>query len=78
MGTDTLLNDNCTLHFEGADSEQACQALQTYIEQQFPHCDEALETLSDDSEIVLPQSLLRHQPQLITGKRLAQALVTVY
>ncbi|MCD9462168.1 phosphoenolpyruvate--protein phosphotransferase [Photobacterium phosphoreum] len=74
VGTDTLLNDNCTLHFEGADSEQACQALQTYIEQQFPHCDEALETLSDDSEIVLPQSLLRHQPQLITGKRLAPGI----
>ncbi|UKA11957.1 phosphoenolpyruvate--protein phosphotransferase [Photobacterium damselae] len=74
VGTDTLLNDLCEMRFEGVDSEQACAALQHYIEQEFPHCDEALETLADESDIILPQSLTRLNPTLISGKRLATGI----
>ena len=74
VGTDTLLNDSCTLIFEGLDSEKACQKLEDFIHNEFPHCDEALTTVDNDEAFPLPQSLMRHQPSLLHGKRLATGL----
>lgn len=70
IGTDTLLDDSCLMTFSGDDSKQAMIAVEAYITHEFPHCDEALDTIVDDDTIVLPQSLLRHQPTLLTGKSL--------
>ncbi|MBY5944588.1 phosphoenolpyruvate--protein phosphotransferase [Photobacterium rosenbergii] len=74
VGTDTLFNDNCTLIFEGSDSEQASQVLEGFIHNEFPHCDEALATEDNNEAFPLPQSLMRHQPTLLQGKRLASGL----
>ncbi|WP_052260569.1 phosphoenolpyruvate-utilizing N-terminal domain-containing protein [Photobacterium gaetbulicola] len=74
VGTDTLLNDNCSLIFEGHDSEHACQSLESFIHNEFPHCDEALATKDNAEAFPLPQSLMRHQPALLHGKRLATGI----
>ncbi|MGF1699510.1 phosphoenolpyruvate--protein phosphotransferase [Photobacterium makurazakiensis] len=74
VATDTLLNDECTLSFEGEDSQQAYDALNLYIHQTFPHCDEALDSPKETGSITVPQSLLRHEPTLVHGKRLAPGI----
>ncbi|MCW8329204.1 phosphoenolpyruvate--protein phosphotransferase [Photobacterium sp. SDRW27] len=74
VGTDTLLDDDFTLSFDGEDSQQAMAMLTDYINNEFPHCDEALDTQADDESVTLPQSLLRHQPILLQGKRLAPGI----
>ncbi|MGF1862501.1 phosphoenolpyruvate--protein phosphotransferase [Photobacterium profundum] len=74
VSTDTLLNDDFTLSFDGEDSLQAITKLTNYINDEFPHCDEALDTSVDDESITLPKSLLRHQPTLLQGKRLAPGI----
>lgn len=76
VGTDTLLNDECIMTFEGCDSPQAHEVLSLYLTEEFPHCDEVLETISDTHTVVLPQSLLRHSPMLLHGKRLATGIAT--
>ncbi len=70
VGTDTLLNDPCMLLIEGEDAELAFDALSKYMTEVFPHCDEAL-VVMDDSEVSLPQSLMRHSPSLLVAKRLS-------
>ncbi|WEM44701.1 phosphoenolpyruvate--protein phosphotransferase (plasmid) [Photobacterium sp. DA100] len=74
VGTDTLVDDACTLIFDGPDSEQACLTLETFITKEFPHCDEALSPVATIEDIPLPQSLMRHQPNLVHGKKLAAGL----
>ncbi|WP_019614761.1 phosphoenolpyruvate--protein phosphotransferase [Psychromonas ossibalaenae] len=71
VSTDTLLNDPCILTFNGQDSEQALNKLTQYIHNEFAHCDQALDKPGASEAIVLPQSLLRHQPTLLQGKCLA-------
>ncbi|WP_028863241.1 phosphoenolpyruvate--protein phosphotransferase [Psychromonas aquimarina] len=71
VGTDTLLNDACILTFDGQDSRQALHKLTQYINNEFAHCDQALDKPGASEAIVLPQSLLRHQPTLLQGKCLA-------
>ncbi|MGR5065736.1 phosphoenolpyruvate--protein phosphotransferase [Photobacterium sp. DNB22_13_2] len=74
VGTDTLLDDACTLIFDGQDSQSACRALESFITTEFPHCDEALDPIASIDEFPLPQSLMRHQPTLLHGTRLATGL----
>jgi len=74
VGTDTLMNDDFILSFDGEDSQQAITILSDYINNEFPRCDEALDTLADDKSVTLPQSLLRHRPTLLHGKRLAPGI----
>lgn len=74
VGTDTLLDDACTLIFDGKDSEQACRALEDFITTEFSHCDEALTPVASIDTFPLPQSLMRHQPTLLHGTRLATGL----
>lgn len=74
ISTDTLIDDGCLLTFSGNDSEQAIAVVKTYIANEFPHCDEELNTQKKDDSIVLPQSLLRHHPTLITGNNLVPGI----
>ncbi|MGF1688855.1 phosphoenolpyruvate--protein phosphotransferase [Photobacterium japonica] len=74
VGTDTLLHDDCTLLFDGADSTEALATLQHYITDVFPYCDEALALASEDDAVVLPQSLTRLTPTLLHGTRLAHGI----
>ena len=74
VGTDTLLNDDCTLLFEGADSTEALATLTPYMTEVFPYCDEALAITGEADTVVMPQSLMRLQPNLIHGARLAQGI----
>lgn len=73
VGTDTLLNDACVLSIDGEDAQAAHLALQDYIINEFPHCDEEL-TVIDDADVTLPQSLMRHHPELIKAKRLSTGI----
>ncbi|KLV05540.1 PTS fructose transporter subunit IIA [Photobacterium aquae] len=70
VGTDTLFKDPCSLIIEGGDAELAQSMLETYLREEFPHCDAEL-VVMDESDIVLPQSLLRHNPVLLKAKRLS-------
>lgn len=73
IGTDTVLNDACLLMIDGEDASRAFEVLSQYIQSEFPLCDEELVVI-DDSDVILPQSLLRHQPRLIKGKRLSAGI----
>lgn len=73
VGTDTLFNDTCLLLIEGEDAQAAFETLSAYLKDEFPHCDEALDVM-DEGNVTLPQSLMRHQPNLIIAKRLCAGI----
>ncbi|SKA58151.1 phosphoenolpyruvate--protein phosphotransferase [Enterovibrio nigricans] len=73
VGTDTLLNDPCSLIIEGDDAESAFETLAKYIQEEFPHCDEALEVM-EQGDVLLPQSLMHHNPNLVHAKRLSAGI----
>lgn len=73
IGTDTLLNDACVLTIVGDDADHAFMVLSKYIHNEFPLCDEEIVAI-DDGDVTVPQSLLRHQPNLIKGKRLSAGI----
>ncbi len=73
VGTDTLLNDPCSLIIEGDDAEAAFDVLAKYLQEEFPHCDEEL-VVMDEGDVTLPQSLMRHNPTLIKAKRLSAGI----
>ncbi|MGR5287834.1 phosphoenolpyruvate--protein phosphotransferase [Vibrio maritimus] len=58
IGTDTLLGDKCVITIEGKDEEIALEALQSFIANEFPHCDAPLEkTQADEEQQPLPRNL---------------------
>ncbi|GAL19075.1 phosphoenolpyruvate-protein phosphotransferase of PTS system [Vibrio maritimus] len=58
IGTDTLLGDKCVITIEGEDEETALEALQSFIANEFPHCDAPLEqTQADEEQQPLPRNL---------------------
>ncbi|CZF86080.1 putative PEP-binding protein [Grimontia marina] len=73
VGTDTLLNDPCSMLIEGEDAEAAFDVLAKYLHNEFPHCDEEL-VVMDEGEVTLPQSLMRHNPTLVNAKRLSAGI----
>ncbi|KXF81583.1 phosphoenolpyruvate--protein phosphotransferase [Enterovibrio coralii] len=73
VGTDTLLDDPCSLIIEGDDAEQAFETLAKYIQEEFPHCDEEL-VVMEQGDVLMPQSLMRHNPTLIHAKRLSAGI----
>ncbi len=73
VGTDTLLNDPCSLIIEGDDAEAAFDVLATYLREEFPHCDEEI-VVMDEGDVTLPQSLMNHNPTLIRAKRLSAGI----
>ncbi|MGF1867413.1 phosphoenolpyruvate--protein phosphotransferase [Enterovibrio norvegicus] len=73
VGTDTLLNDPCSLIIEGDDAEAAFDVLATYLREEFPLCDEEI-VVMDEGDVTLPQSLMNHNPTLIRAKRLSAGI----
>ncbi|WP_281544232.1 phosphoenolpyruvate--protein phosphotransferase [Grimontia sp. SpTr1] len=73
VGTDTLLNDPCSMLIEGEDADAAFDVLAKYLHNEFPHCDEEL-VVMDEGEVTLPQSLMRHNPTLVNAKRLSAGI----
>ncbi|TKF30093.1 phosphoenolpyruvate--protein phosphotransferase [Enterovibrio norvegicus] len=73
VGTDTLLNDPCSLIIEGDDAEAAFDMLATYLREEFPLCDEEI-VVMDEGDVTLPQSLMNHNPTLIRAKRLSAGI----
>ncbi|PSW06559.1 phosphoenolpyruvate--protein phosphotransferase [Photobacterium lipolyticum] len=70
IGTDTLLGDKCLITIEGEDEAAAFERLTRFIKEEFPHCDEALETVaSDDGEFEpLPRNLSNLDLSLVRGR----------
>ncbi len=74
VGTDTLLNDEFTLTFEGCDAPEAFAALDIFMRDVFPYCDEPMANVDDSAKVVLPQSLMRYNPELVKGNTLAKGI----
>ncbi|QIQ20447.1 phosphoenolpyruvate--protein phosphotransferase [Zophobihabitans entericus] len=68
IGTSTLKDDTCCLIIDGQDEHVAFERLKVFIEKEFPHCDDALPTGSDEQEEPLPRSLSNLNPQYIRAK----------
>jgi fructose-specific PTS system IIA-like component len=75
VSTDTLLNDEFVLMFEGEDSQTAMLALTQFMNERFPYCDDEIAPLEAQREIPIPQSLSRHKPFLLHGKSLVNGIV---
>ena len=76
ISSNTLLNDNCHLLIDGIDEEQAYQRLSTFIENEFPFCDEALTSTTDDEITPLPRSLSNLNPHIIRAKAVCGGVAT--
>ncbi len=70
IGTDTLLGDECLITIEGQDEDVAEHQLKEFISNQFPHCDEPLETATqtEDELAPLPRNLANLEPQHTRGR----------
>lgn len=64
IGTDTLAGDACRLVIEGEDEQSACQHLEKWLREEFPHCDAPLEDVINTELDPLPASLTRLNPTL--------------
>lgn len=64
IGTDTLAGDACRLVIEGEDEQSACQHLEKWLREEFPHCDTPLEDVINTELDPLPESLTRLNPTL--------------
>ncbi|MCD6618894.1 phosphoenolpyruvate--protein phosphotransferase [Aeromonas veronii] len=58
IGTDTLLGDTCVLTVVGADEDAAFEQLKGFIDKEFIHCDETLESIvtTQDDFAPLPRN----------------------
>lgn len=74
IGTDTNYNDDCSIYIEGSDAELAFNCLREYIENEFHLSDEPLPVLAEDHNILMPRSLLNHNPKLVYGKPLVTGI----
>ncbi len=70
IGTDTLHGDECTIVIRGADEDAAFERLNLFIKNEFPECDEPLETGGeDDGEFpALPRNLTNLNPEMVRGR----------
>ncbi|WP_040976180.1 phosphoenolpyruvate--protein phosphotransferase [Necropsobacter massiliensis] len=67
IGTNTMKNDACRLTIDGEDEQAAFERLKTYLENEFPFCDEILTQMNGNVE-PLPRSLANLKPKIIRAK----------
>lgn len=60
VSTDSLLNDECILEFDGLDEDEAYSAFEKFIKEDFIHCDEPLSEPCEDNIIGEIPRTLRH------------------
>lgn len=76
IGTNTLLNDDCTLIFNGIDEEKAQAALAAFIDDELEKCDADLEedNIEQYESASLPRTLLKTEPNFIKGKSVVHGI----
>ena len=75
ISADIRHGDHCSLSCEGSDAESALAALQSWVGQQLPHCDDDLEAEeADRSGVEVPRSLARLEPAFVSGAGFASGI----
>ena len=75
IGTDTLHGDECVISISGTDEAHALEQISAFIKNEFPYCDEALETLQEEGEFEpLPRSLSNLNPSFVRGRAVSAGL----
>lgn len=69
IGTDTLFGDRCIISIEGEDEDAALEKLKIFINNEFLHCDTALETVEEveGGFIALPRNFSNLNAKFVRG-----------
>lgn len=76
VSTDSLFNDQCLLEFDGLDEDEAYEAFEKFMTEDFINCDEALSDIEDNIDIKseIPRALRHLNPDSVIGTRVCAGI----
>ena len=75
ISADIRLDEHCLVAIDGDDADAALEALQSWVDEQLPHCDDGLE-LAEEAGAAgeIPRSLALLQPDFVSGTGLSTGI----